>query len=106
MNRPGEMPETFGFRAQPFVFFTVRLACEISESIRIPRLLMFELMIVTGWLVSIDTAGVEGLLLCQFPVYVPPLVMTIGLDQVTLVGGWLTAGMMPPLATGVPPVLP
>jgi len=50
------------------VFLIVRFAWAISESIRIPLLLMFALRIVTGWVVSIVTAAVPALLLDQLPV--------------------------------------
>ena len=45
-----------------------------------------------------ETAGVLGLRLCQFPLYVPPLVIVIGPDQVIVDGavGW-TAVIVPPV---------
>ena len=57
-----------GFNAQPLVFFTVTLALPLEAEIKVDIDSMLELMRMTGWLVSISTAGVLELRLRQLPV--------------------------------------
>src|SRR5258708_12801533 len=81
-KRPGVRRSRLGLRVVAVVFVTVRFTPLIPLTIRLSIPRIFELVMTTGSVVLMTTAGVATFRLSQFPVYVPPWVMTIGGDHV------------------------